>query len=173
MGLRGYLRIKIASDLEYGLADDILEVSTHSDVQTWQDTFIHIICSTSQVTVQMKLDMLLKEFRDGKREGSIFSTQTVDSLSTDERQAWHTIRKELQDVGISVAAFDSNKDFIMSWFKTAISTGAFEEKQENDEFTGVRFEDEVGQSLEDSKYENSQNRSSEEGEQENEENVGH
>lgn len=170
MGLRGYLTIKVTFDLEHGLADDILEVSTHSDVQAWLDTFIHTICSTSQVTVQNKLDMLLKEFRDGKREGSIFSTQTADSLSTDERQAWHTIRKELQDIGISVAAFDSNKDFIMNWFKTAISTGAFEEKKENDEFTGVHFEDEVGQFLEDSEYENSQNRSSEEGEQEN---VGH
>ena len=88
--------------------------------------------------VQKKLDMFLQELREGKREGSI---QTVDSLSRDERQAWRAIRKELQDIGISIAAFDANKDFIVDWFKTAISTGTFaEELVEKDGSSSIQME---------------------------------
>lgn len=73
----------------------------------------------------------MQEFRDGKHEDTIVSTQTVDSLSVDERQAWRAIQKELQDVGISVAAFEAN-EFIVNWFKTAINTGGFEEQTVED-----------------------------------------
>lgn len=97
--------------------------------------------------------MFLQEFRDGKHEGSIVSTQTVNSLSIDERQAWRAIRKELEDIGICVAAFDANKDFIMNWFKAAISTGAFEEQPADDESDGMLSQDDVSQSLEDLRLE--------------------
>ncbi|MCJ1272192.1 hypothetical protein MMC22_012100 [Lobaria immixta] len=108
-------------------------------------TFIN----ASQVTVQKKLDMFLQEFRDGKREGSIISTQTVDSLSMDERQAWRAIRKELEDIGVSIAAFEANKDFIVNWLKTAIVTGAFEEEAaEEDESGSLLLEDDLNQSFE-------------------------
>lgn len=53
---------------------------------------------------------------------------TVESLTVDDKQMWRTIRKELEDIGISVAAFDANKAFIMNWFQTVIETGAFEEQ---------------------------------------------
>jgi hypothetical protein len=45
-----------------------------------------------------------------------------------DKQLWRTIRKELDDIGITVAAFDANKDFIFEWFTNAIATGAFEER---------------------------------------------
>ncbi|MCJ1263552.1 hypothetical protein MMC22_003422 [Lobaria immixta] len=107
------------------------------------------LINASQVTVQKKLDMFLREFRDGKREGSIISTQTVDSLSMDERQAWRAIRKELEEIGISIAAFDANKDFIVNWLKTAIVTGAFEEETaEEDESSSLLLEDYSSQSFE-------------------------
>lgn len=70
-------------------------------------------CSTSQVSVEQKLDKFLREFKDGKMEGSLISVQTTDSLTKDERVMWRTIRKELEDVGISLAAWESNHDFIM------------------------------------------------------------
>ncbi|MCJ1272199.1 hypothetical protein MMC22_012107 [Lobaria immixta] len=112
-------------------------------------TFIN----TSQVIVQRKLDVFLQEFRDGKHEASIVSSQTVDSLSTDERQAWRAIRKELEDIGISLAAFDANKDFIMNWFKRVISTGAFEEvAAEEDGSSSILCEEDLSQSLEDPEH---------------------
>lgn len=91
----------------------------------------------------------MQEFRDGKHEGSIVSTQSVDSLSIDERKAWRAIRNELEDVGISVAAFDANKDFIVTWFKTAISTGAFEEQTAEDGRISISWEVDSSQPLED------------------------
>lgn len=52
----------------------------------------------------------------------------MDSLNTEDRVSWRTIRKELEEIGISVAAFEANWDFIMSWLSHAIKTGAFQEQ---------------------------------------------
>lgn len=99
--------------------------------------------------MKKKLDVLLQEVQDGKHEGSTVSALTVDSLSTDERQAWRAIRKELEDIGISIAAFDANKDFIVKWFKTAISTGAFQEQTVKDGPSSILGEDDLSHSLND------------------------
>ena len=84
--------------------------------------------STSQSSVETKLDKFIEEFRQGKKETSIVSLQTVDSLSADDRAVWRTIRKELEEIGISVAAFDANRNFIFDWFVRAVEAGAFEEQ---------------------------------------------
>ncbi|KAL9118170.1 MAG: hypothetical protein Q9187_005289 [Circinaria calcarea] len=84
--------------------------------------------STSQLTVERTLNKFLQEFRDGKHEGSVISNQTVESLSTDEKEIWRSIRKELDDIGVTVAAFEANKTFIIEWFKQSIATGAFDEE---------------------------------------------
>ena len=52
----------------------------------------------------------------------------MDSLSPEDRVIWRTIRKELEAIGITVAAFEANKDFIFRWLSHAIETGAFEEQ---------------------------------------------
>lgn len=52
----------------------------------------------------------------------------MDSLSADDRAVWRTIRKELEEIGISVAAFDANRNFIFDWFIHAVEAGAFEEQ---------------------------------------------
>ena len=98
--------------------------------------------------------MFLQEYRDGKHEASNVSTQTVDSLSRDERQAWRAIRKDLECIGISVAAFDTNRDFIVNWFKAAISTGAFEEQTADEESSSILLENTLSQSSEDSGHDN-------------------
>lgn len=41
---------------------------------------------------------------------------------------WRAIQTELEDIGVSVAAFNANKDFIFEWFKNGVSSGAFEER---------------------------------------------
>ena len=67
----------------------------------------------------------------------------------DERQAWRAIRKGLEDIGISIAAFDANKDFIVNWLKTSIVTGVFEEETaEGNESSSVFLEDDLIQSFE-------------------------
>lgn len=84
--------------------------------------------STSQTSVEQKLDKLISDFQQGKRAPSVVSLQTVDSLDPDDKEAWRTIRKELEDIGISVAALDANKDFIFEWLSNAVDTGAFLEQ---------------------------------------------
>jgi hypothetical protein len=70
----------------------------------------------------------LQEFREGKRQGSVISNQTPESISADEKELWNTIQKELEDIGITAAAFFANKDFIFEWFANALASGAFEEQ---------------------------------------------
>jgi hypothetical protein len=108
--------------------------------------------STSQIVVERQLNKFMQEFQDGKHEPSVITTQTVESLSMDEKQTWRAIRKELEDIGISVAAFDANKDFIMEWFKTAISTGAFEEQTIEDGCSSILCEGDLDQSLEEPQH---------------------
>jgi hypothetical protein len=88
--------------------------------------------STSQANVEKKLNDFLQEFKEGKRQGSVISARTVDSLSLNEREVWRTIRKEIEDIGITVAAFDANKHFIFDWFAKALESGAFEEQSLDD-----------------------------------------
>lgn len=61
-----------------------------------------------------------------KREPSIVSPQ---SLSPDDKEIWRTIRKELEDIGITVADFDANKAFIFERFTNTVKAGAFQEEE--------------------------------------------
>lgn len=108
--------------------EDIAEIRARL---TLNITVLTAFISTSPISVETKLDKFIEEFRQGKREGSIVSLQTVDSLSADDRAVWRTIRKELEEVGISVAAFDANRNFIFDWFARAVEMGAFEEQDEH------------------------------------------
>ena len=108
--------------------EDIAEIRARL---TSNITVLTAFISTFQISVETKLDKFIEEFRQGKMEGSIVSLQTVDSLSADDRAVWRTIRKELEEIGISVAAFDANRNFIFDWFARAVETGAFEEQDEH------------------------------------------
>lgn len=77
-------------------------------------------------------------FQDGKLEGSVLTVATVESLTVYDKQMWRAIRKELEEIGISVAAFDANKEFITNWFESAIKTGAFEEQSLPGDSNSVR-----------------------------------
>ena len=105
-------------------SEDIAEIRARI---TSNISILAAFISTSQPSVETKLDKFIEEFRRGKRETSVVSTQTTDSLSADDRAVWRTIRKELEEIGISVAAFEANRNFIFDWFIRAVETGAFDE----------------------------------------------
>lgn len=90
-------------------------------------SFAHCHISNSQASVKVKLDKFVEDYQQGRRESTIISDQTVDSLSTEDKSVWRSIRKELEDIGITVAAFEANRDFIFKWLSHAIEIGAFEE----------------------------------------------
>ena len=109
--------------------EDIAEIRARL---TSNVTMLAAFISTSQVSIEAKLDKFIEEFHQGKKEGSVVSLQTVDSLSAGDRAVWRTIRKELENIGIGVAAFDANRNFIFDWFVRAVETGAFEEQNGSD-----------------------------------------
>ena len=83
--------------------------------------------STSQAVTQQKLEKYLREVQLGKRPGSIVSLQTVDSLSRGDRAAWRVIRKDLESIGITAEAYETNHDFIRFWLTRALTTRGLEE----------------------------------------------
>ncbi|KAK2789307.1 hypothetical protein FQN53_002149 [Emmonsiellopsis sp. PD_33] len=99
------------------------------------NTFITI----SQFAVRKKLDRYLSR-RRSKRE-SFLSEETVDSLPLDEKVTWRMIRKELEDIGITVAAFDANKEFILNWFAEAVEAGDFQPNALDPDPRGHNFQD--------------------------------
>ena len=69
----------------------------------------------------------MQEVREGTKRGSVISGQSVDSLSTNERAVWRTIRKELEDIGLTISAFEANREFIFDWVLQAVESGAFQQ----------------------------------------------
>jgi hypothetical protein len=72
----------------------------------------------------------------------------MDTLSTNDKEVWRTIRKELEDIGITVAAFNANKEFIFEWFLKAIERGAFEEQASDNSSTADKYVDSSEEELE-------------------------
>lgn len=70
----------------------------------------------------------MKDIQFGRREGSIISVQTIDSLTKGDRAVWRAIRKELELIGITPNEFEANRDLISDWFKHAANRGAVEER---------------------------------------------
>ncbi|PGH33792.1 hypothetical protein GX50_03361 [[Emmonsia] crescens] len=110
-------------------AEDIAELRSRlaSNV-AMLNTFVSI----SQFTVQQKLDRYLSMQKNGNRESSLVSEQTTDSLSSNDKLTWRSIRKELAEIGITVAAFDANRGLILNWFAEAVESGTFQPQEEVD-----------------------------------------
>lgn len=91
--------------------EDIAEIRARL---TSNITILTAFISAPQISVETKLDRFIEEFHYGKKEASTVSLQSMDSLSANDRAVWRTIRKDLRKIGISVAAFDANRDFIFN-----------------------------------------------------------
>ncbi|TAQ83149.1 hypothetical protein B7494_g8527 [Chlorociboria aeruginascens] len=91
---------------------------------------LQTLISSSQFTVEKTLCRFLHDLQVGRHESTIL---TAESLSTGEKESWRNIRKELDDIGITLAAFNANKSFILNWFKQAIISGALEERIDGDD----------------------------------------
>ncbi|PGH18843.1 hypothetical protein AJ79_00256 [Helicocarpus griseus UAMH5409] len=123
--------------LKWG-AEDIAELRSRlaSNV-AMLNTFVSI----SQIAVQQKLDRYLSKQKNSNRDSAI-SEQTADSLSSNEKLTWRSIRKELAEMGITVAAFDSNREFILNWFAEAVESGAFQPQNIDTDSSGGDSESE-------------------------------
>lgn len=81
--------------------------------------------SSSQEAVQSMLFKFIDEIRNGRREDSVTST---NSLSSDEQEAWRVVRKELEDVGITAQLFIEHSVWIKETLQYLKETGALQEQ---------------------------------------------
>ena len=105
-------------------AEDIAELRAR---MISHNVMLSTFIATSQVKVEEKLDEFVDEFRRKQRRGSIDSIASLDSLSKNDRAIWRDIRKQLDNMGISIAAFNANREYIFDWFTQAIDSGAFDQ----------------------------------------------
>ena len=101
---------------------------------------MNLLFSSSNARLEEKLNILITEIRSGKREGSVISTRTVDSIARNDRIAWEMFRKELEDVGVSSSVIAEKRQFLIVWFQEAVAAGKLEEdiaehegKEDNDD----------------------------------------
>ncbi|KAG6991229.1 hypothetical protein G7Y79_00055g090050 [Physcia stellaris] len=81
----------------------------------------------SHARLEKRLNLFIAEIRAGRREGSIVSVQTIDTVARNNQEKWDVLRRDLEDVGISPAAISENRQFIIAWFREAVAAGRIEE----------------------------------------------
>ena len=93
-----------------------------SAINAWLETAYDLtLHRTSPVVILKHVKKIVQQYQDGKREGSIFSSlSSVDSLISVERTQWRTIRKELEDSGLTLAILDSNRELILECLTAAL-----------------------------------------------------
>ena len=92
---------------------------------------------TSPVVILKHVKKVIQDSRDGKRDSSIFSSLSADSLTSEERKKWRIIRKELQDSGLTLAALDENRELITRFIAVALGPTEITEHQEHDDNPSV------------------------------------
>ncbi|KAL3423017.1 het domain protein [Phlyctema vagabunda] len=125
--------------LQWGLrwnAGDVAELRARLTSHT---VLFQTFLGTLQFVIQRKLESYAQEFQRGEHEPSVISNQTSDTISQAQRDTWRDIRKELEGIGISVEAFQMNKEFIKTWLQDELLSGIFEEVSPENE-PGSDFE---------------------------------
>jgi hypothetical protein len=65
----------------------------------------------------------LEDFQKSNKQSLFLSYRTLDASTIGEEQAWREIQKELDSIGVTVAASDANKDFVLRWIVTTYENG--------------------------------------------------
>jgi hypothetical protein len=70
--------------------------------------------------MKQMLEKYIQELRSGKRDSSVLSAHTAGSLTSDEKEAWRQLRKELESVGITPSLFTQHQVLIVEILRKAI-----------------------------------------------------
>ncbi|KAL8754606.1 MAG: hypothetical protein Q9199_004217 [Rusavskia elegans] len=90
---------------------------------------LNAFTSTSQTTVQNRRERYLNKRQRGRSESSVINGRSLsDDDDDDDETIWHDIRKELDNVGVTVAGFSANWKFIIQWFEDIIQSGGFKDQ---------------------------------------------
>lgn len=72
----------------------------------------------------------MSEVQAGLREGSVVTEENAADIIEGE-QVWTEFRRELEDVGISAAVVEENREYIAKWVRDALVDGALDESIPN------------------------------------------
>lgn len=79
----------------------------------------------------------MREYRDSERGRSVSSNQMVESFSPGSWPTWSTVQRKLEDIGITAAAFEANKNLIFSWFTSVTEDRISKSGDHNDRRNGL------------------------------------
>ena len=87
---------------------------------------------------------MIRQLRDRKREGSILSGLSADSLTSDEQTQWRLIRKDFEGSGLTLSVLDNNRELIIECLTAAL--GSVEMRTiDNDTVKDGKGKDQVNQ----------------------------
>lgn len=73
----------------------------------------------------------MREFRDSERASTVSSSRWAESISG-SWPTWPIVQKKLDDIGITAAAFEANKNLIFSWFTSVTADRTLKSGDHND-----------------------------------------
>ncbi|KAJ6464527.1 hypothetical protein C8R45DRAFT_1064248 [Mycena sanguinolenta] len=113
--------------MRFGLAD-LSEVRQRLMLNTTLLTslFTAALVNACTARIEKRLTKFITEAQAGMREGSVISVSDVAS-SVESPEVWAGLLRELDDVGISAAIAEENREFIVNWFKDAGAAGLLDE----------------------------------------------
>jgi hypothetical protein len=70
----------------------------------------------------------MAEVREGKRDGTIIITHSEILMGLGYEESWTQLRRELEDVGLPLAAITEHKEHIINWFRVGVATLLLKQK---------------------------------------------
>ncbi|KAL8837316.1 MAG: hypothetical protein Q9170_002573 [Blastenia crenularia] len=71
------------------------------------------------------------------------SIASLDTIARNDRETWDALRRELEDIGISLSVITEKKQYIIAWFQEAVATGQLEEDTRLDNNYSARSSNET------------------------------
>ncbi|SPN96647.1 uncharacterized protein DNG_00168 [Cephalotrichum gorgonifer] len=110
----------------FGLKDVSAISSRLVSTTTMLSAFNIALITSSTSRIEKRLNKFMAEVQAGLREGSVVTTNDVTE-TLDSPDVWQELRRELEDVGISTAVIEENREYITSWMKRALAEGMVDE----------------------------------------------
>ncbi|KAK0613356.1 hypothetical protein B0T14DRAFT_277292 [Immersiella caudata] len=93
---------------------------------TMLSAFNTAMVNSSQARIEKKITKFLAEVQAGLREGSVVATPDA-ATAISKADVWNELRRELEDVGISLPAAEENHEYILERIKKALDAGELDE----------------------------------------------
>lgn len=87
------------------------------------------MCYSSGVArIEKGLNQLRDDIQAGRHQGSVISSNSLDEAKEGDENVWRELTQALEDVGVSEAMINENREFIVTWLSRALKEGELEER---------------------------------------------